>query len=410
MKQFSRSLFGIVGLSLCVAASADDWPQWRGPERTGISKETGLLKSWPASGPKQLWQIDTPSEGFAAASVVGDSIYLTGSSGGKSDRTGVLYALSLDGKIKWEHAYGSEWGKNYPMARTSPTVHEGNVYIYSGVGLATCVDAKTGEMKWSVDTFDDFGGKNITWGIAESPLIVDDKVIVHPGGSNASVVALDKKTGKTVWTTKGFSEKSAYCSPLVTVLGGRKIILTQTENHIVGIDAASGDVLWKVPQRNKYAVHPNTPVVFGDRVFIASGYGYGCQMLKLSADGSDASVLWTQKNMDNHFQGSLNIDGRIYGSASRGPLLCLNPDDGSVIYEIAEVKKAAILYADERIYAYDEKGGGVSLVKVTPTGYEVTGSFRVTVGNGPHWAHMALANGVLYVRHGKAFMAYDVKE
>lgn len=404
----NRHLSAIVlalALLPCSAAPADDWPQWRGPERTGLSKETGLLKAWPEGGPKPLWAIDTPGKGYAAASVVGETIYLTGTEG----RKGALYALDLSGKVKWRQVYGAEFTKSNPMSRTTPTVQDGSAYVYSGEGWAACFDAKTGKRTWAVDTFRVFRGRNIQWGIAESPLIVDGKFICHPGGPDAAVVALDKRTGKTVWTSKGLSDKSAYCSPIAVQVGSSQVILTQTENHIVGLDARSGKVLWKVPQRNRWAVHPNTPILFDGMVYISSGYRYGSQLLQLSDDGSKASPVWREKKLDNHHQGVLRIDGYIYGSSSGGRFYCLNPKDGSIVYQVKEVRKACIVYADERIYAYDERGGKVSLVQVSGKEYKLCGRFEISRGSGPHWAHPVVANGVLYIRHGEAFLAFDVK-
>ena len=387
------------------AASGDDWPQWRGPDRAGISKEKGLLQSWPEGGPGQLWAIETPGKGFAAPSVVGDTIYLTGSVG----KQGVLYALGLDGEVKWQQLYGAEWTKNYPLARTTPTVEDSSVYVYSGMGSAACFDAKTGKPKWVLNTMAEFRGKNITWGIAESPLIVGDLFICHPGGPDAAVVALDKKTGETAWTSKGLSDRSAYCSPIAVQVGPTKVIVTQTEAHVVGLDAKDGKVLWKVPQRNKHAAHANTPLFFDNLVYVSCGYGWGSQLIKLSADGRQAAQVWRERKLDNHHEGVLRIDGRIYGSNHRGRFQCLDPKDGGILYRVGGVRKASIVYADGRIYAYDERGGVVYLLAVTPTEGKVVGSFKIDKGSGPHWAHPVVANGVLYIRHGQAFMAYDVK-
>ena len=336
---------------------------------------------------------------------MGDTIYITGAEGGK----GVLYALDLAGKIKWKQPYGTVWTKSYPLSRCQPTVEDGKVYLHSSNGWASCFEAETGKKVWMFDTLKKFRGQNIQWGIAESPLIVGNLFICHPGGRDTAVVALDKKTGGPVWTTKGFSEKSAYCSPLLVRIDSSEQIVTQTEDHIVGIAADSGKVLWKSPQRNKYAVHPNTPVFFDNMIFISSGYGHGSQLLKLSADGSQAKQIWTQPKLDSHHEGVLLIDGYLYGSPSKRKLLCMDPKDGKVVYEVDEVRKASIVYADERLYSYDERGGVVTLLDVSPSGYKVMGQFEAAEGSGPHWAHPVVANGVLYIRHGEALTAYDVK-
>jgi len=395
----------VLGLAFTPAVVADDWPQWRGPDRTGISKETGLLKCWPEDGPKELWANQTLGKGFGSPSIVDGTIYLTGT----ERERGVLYALRLDGQVKWKQAYGTLFTRSYPVTRCTPTVEAGRVYVYSSGGCAACFDARSGERKWALDTLRKFDGRNIRWGIAESPLIAGELYICQPGGPDASVVALNKKTGRAVWTSKGLGERSAYCSPLLIRVGDMRQIVTQTEDHIVGLNAATGKVLWKAYQRNKYAAHPNTPLFFDNMIFVSSGYGHGSQLLKLSADGTKASQVWRERKLDCHHEGVLRIDGYMYGCPSRGRLLCMDPKDGKVLYLVKEVRKASITYADRRLYAYDEKGGGVSLVEVSCKGYKVHGQFSVKKGSGPHWAHPVVANGVLYLRHGEALMAYDVK-
>ena len=392
------------------AACAGDWPQWRGPDRDAISDETGLLQAWPEGGPPQAWVVQTPGEGYAAPAIVGNRIYITGSVDSGRERTGELYALSTtDGSVQWRTTYGPEWGRSYSMSRTTPTYVEGRLYLYSAMGTAACFDARTGERRWSVDTIERFGGQNIRWGIAESPLVLDNMFICHPGGPDSSVVALNAATGETVWTTRGLSEASAYCSPISHRLGDRTLIVTQTAENIVGIDAATGEVLWKSPQKNRYSVHPNTPVIFDDKVFISSGYGHGSQLLALKSNGLAVERVWAEGRLDSQFQGTLYVRGRLFGSRMRGPLVCLDPATGKTVYEASEVRKASILYADNRLYAYNEKGGTLLLLDVREDGYAVNGSTRVSAGDGPHWAHPALSRGMLYIRHGTALVAYNVK-
>lgn len=387
------------------AALSADWPQWRGPDRTGISRETRLLKDWPNDGPKKLWSIKTAGKGYGSPSVVGDTIYITGTEGNR----GLLYAIGLDGKLKWKQAYGSEWTRSHAQARSQPTIVDGLAYVYGGMGTAACLDAKTGKLKWSVDTLRKFKGRNIQWGIAESPLVFDDKFICHPGGPDAAVVALNRLTGETLWTTRGLSDKSSYCSPLLVTCGGTRQIITQTEKNIVGIEAETGKVLWLHPQRNRYGVHPNTPLSFDGMIFTSSGYGYGSTLLKLSADGRKASEIWRERKLDNHFQGVLYLGGLIYGSPSKGRLCCLEPKVGKVVFSAQDVRKAAIIFADSRLYAYDEMGGRVTLLEITPAEFKVRGSFAVTEGSGPHWSHPVVANGRLYIRRGEALLCYDVR-
>lgn len=403
----------LCGLGVLLACArgllGDDWPQWRGPDRTGVSAETGLLKQWPVDGPRELWSIETPGSGYAAPSVAGGTVYVTGSIGSKTERMGVLYALDLRGKTKWQVEYGAEWGASYEMARTTPTILDGAAYVCSGAGIASRFDVAGGAKVWSVDLLKRFGGKNIRWGIAESPLIVDGKMICHPGGKDAGVAALDCETGRTVWTSKGLSDSSAYCSPMAAQVGSRTLLVTQTEDHIVGLDAAAGAVLWRVAQRNKWAVHPNTPVFLDGKCFVSSGYGFGSHMLDLSPDGSKVTVLWYDRKLDNQFHGVIHVNERLYGASHAGPLLCVAPGDGEVVYSVREAHRGSILYADDRLYVHSEQGGLVQLLDVQPDRYTMCGSFRMTRGSGPHWAHPVVADGTLYIRRGSALVAYDVR-
>lgn len=400
--QIAVALIGLTGSTM-----ASDWPQWRGPNRDGISTEPGLLATWPEGGPAKLWQVDLPGEAYASATVADNTIFVTGSSGGKSDRCGGLYALETKtGAIRWQTTYGPEWSSSYELARTTPTVVQDHVYIISGLGLVACMETKNGKMVWQVDIMARFKGQNIGWGIAESPLIYDNKIICHPGGPDAAVAALDARTGTTVWTSKGLSDKSAYCSPIVLNVDDRKQLITQTENNVVGIDPVTGAVLWKHGHRNQYAVHPNTPLVFdGNKVFVSSGYGYGAEALSIK--GATAERIWHCKQADNHFQGFMLVGGRLICPGG-GSINCLDTQIGKVVYRVNETKKPQITMTTSGLIAYDENGR-VWLLDMRADNYTVKGSLKVDFGNGQHWSTPTVANGVLYIRHGKVLAAYDLR-
>ncbi len=393
-----------------MVVSAGDSPQWRGEQRTGVQDEQDLLKTWPEGGPALLWKIETAGEGYAAPSVVGKRIYVTGSLERDGKRRGFLYALDSAGKELWATDYGAEWAKSYEMARSTPAIVKDLAYLCSGMGEFACVDAMKGGIVWSVDLFDRFSGRNVRWGLAESPLVVDGKVICHPGGPDAAVVALNAKTGATEWQSKGLDDKSAYCSPAVATFGGVEQIVTHTDSRVVGLAVKNGELLWQLPHKNRYGVHPNTPVLLdGHRVVVSSGYGHGTEGIEIGEDGRSASQVWSAKRPDNHFQGMVAIDGRVYASAGGGPLMCLDGKDGHVLYDVKEVKKAALVAAGTQLIAYADKSGAVTLVNARPDGYSIGGSFKVDYGDGPHWAHPVIANGVLYVRHGRVLAAYAIK-
>ncbi len=385
---------------------ADDWPQWRGPQRDGISREKNLLSEWPEGGPRKLWSVEGLGQGFSTVSVIGNRIYTTG----VIDKVGKLIAIQDDGKLLGKSSYGSDSvdGGGYPGSRSTPTIQDGRVFLMSGTGILTCFDEKSGQQQWQVDTFKEFGGRQLRWNVAESVLVDGKRVICTPGGPEALVVALDVATGKPVWTTKGLDCKSAYCSPILVEHNGHRVILTMVEFGAVGIDADTGKLLWKSAHKNKYAVHAATPVYADGRVIFSSGYGQGTEMLTIAADAKSVNSAWEQKVLDNHHGSIVLLGGNLYGTNDRG-LVCLDTTTGKERWIEGKAGKGSITVAEGMIYAYSEKGQ-LSLIKPGPTGATLKGSFKVTEGSDQHWAHPVVANGRLYIRHGNVLMAYDVSK
>ena len=296
--------------------------------------------------------------------------------------------------------------------RGTPTVDKDAIYVMSGHGRVVGFNAKTGKRKWAVDTMKKFGARQIRWGITESLLVVDEKLICTPGGKNAGVVALNKKTGKTIWVCKQLSDPSGYCSPILIRRGGLQIIVTLTAKGLVGIDAKTGRLLWKKGRKVSYDIHAVSPVYEDGRIYVTSGYGgERGAMFELSKDGKAITPKWTDKKLDCQHNGTFVHEGYVYGTSHknmRGNWLCLNLETGQVAAEIPAVRKASIIYADGMIYGYGENGT-VGLVKASPTDFRLVSSFKVTKGKREHWAHPTVAHGRLYIRHGKTLMAYDIR-
>jgi len=399
---------GSTGSAAPSAVSQMNWPQFRGPNRDGKSAETGLLKKWPQDGPKLLWSTEGLGAGYSTVSIADGIIYTTGI----VDKEGVLFALDMAGKLKWKQSYGSEWTKSYGSARCTPTVDQGNVYVISGVGAVSCFDAKTGDKKWAFDAFNEFAGKFPLWGMAESPLIYENKLICTPGGEKAAIVALDKETGKTIWSSESIGEKSSYCSPLLIERGGRNIIVTTLEKSIVGLEAETGKIMWS-DKFGKKGTNPVTPIYYDGCIYKTSGYDDGSVMYELSDDGSKLTRKWTDKVLDNHHGGVVEVEGYIYGTNWKGnpdgDWICLDWNTGKVMYETEWLGKGSITYADGMLYCYEEKQGTVGLVKATPEKFELVSSFKVPMGTEQHWAHPVILDGTLYIRHGDTLMAYDIK-
>ena len=396
------AVFVVLAVSV---AGAVDWPQFRGPTRDGLSPETGLMKKWPAGGPKELWSLDGLGVGFASVAVVDGMVYTTGLIG----KEGILFAFDVEGKPKWKVVYGPEWTGAHPGVHTTPTIDGDRLYLMSGMGRIACHNAKTGEHIWHRDTLQEFSGKNIRWGIAESVLIDGEKVICTPGGRGASVVALNKMTGQTIWTSKGLGEPSGYCSPIAVDAGSKRIVLTLLQQSLVGIDISNGKVLWTHPHKVRYDINAVTPAYINGKIYVTNGYRQGGSMFELSADGTSVEKKWSEKSLDVHHGGVVVVDGLIHGASTGGTWYCLEPATGDVKFSAGLVGKGSVIYVDGLIYGYGENGK-VGLIKINQDGYEMVSSFDVTKGTAEHWAHPAVSNGRLYIRHGDALMCYDIKE
>ena len=394
------------------SARAADWPQFRGPNRDGKSSETGLLKKWSKDGPKLLWSVDGLGIGFSSAAVADGYVYTTGMT--SEDKQGILFAYDLKGTEKWKKSYGPEWKGSHKGVRTTPTIDGDRLYVMSGYGNLVCFNAKTGDKNWQINTLEKFDGKNIKWGIAESLLIFDNKLICTPGGTDATVVALDKMTGKTIWTTKGLSETSAYCSPVVVKRNGKRLIATMVQKSIVLIEPESGKVIVRMPHVGKHFISAVSPIYKDGLVYGTSGYGVGGEMYELSADTTGYTQKWTDKNLDCHHGGLILLGGNVHGSnhkgqgGNKGSWICLELASGKVKYSGKLVGKGSVIFAEGLLYCYGESGM-VGLVKATDAGYELISSFEVTKGTDEHWAHPSISDGKLYIRHGDAMMVYDIK-
>jgi outer membrane protein assembly factor BamB len=397
-------LTGII-IAVSMQLISQEMVQWRGKNRDGIYYEKGLLKTWPAEGPKLLWHYNSLGDGHASAAVTTDRVYTSGT----ADGNGFVLALDHSGKKIWQTEYGKEWTESYEGIRSTPIIESNKLYIMSGHGLITCMDAKSGAILWKVDLMATYGGRNIQWGVTENLLIEAEKLICTPGGPDANIIALNKDNGKLIWKSKGNGELSAYCSPQLIKLGQKSLIVTHTANHILGLNLADGAVLWKFPWPNRYAVHPNTPLYKDGKLFCSSGYGQGSVMLQLAADGSSVKELWTNKTLDNHVGGFVLVNGKIYGAgnASR-KWVCLDWETGNEIgTSTFSSRQGNIIYADGMLYCYSEDGN-VYLSEAAANGFNIVGKFKVPYGEKQHWAHLVIHNKKLYVRHGSSLMVYSI--
>ena len=394
---------------LVSAVSAADVTQFRGADRMGAYPDVGLLKSWPAGGPPVAWVADGLGKGFSSPVVVDDTIYLPGTLG-ESD--GYIFMLDLDGQVKGKIAYGKETlDSRAPGSRSTPTLDGKRMYMLSGLGVVTCHTVPDGKLLWQRNVLEAFGGKNIRWSLAESVLVDGDRVICTPGGPDASVVALDKMTGATVWTSKGLSDGASYCSPDIIEHRGRRILVTETAKLVVGLDAETGELLWTHDHPTDYDIHQVTPIYGDGLLYYSGGYGSGGGALALSDDGSSVTPVWTDETLDCQHHGVVLVDGYLYGTGhqSRQGLTCLEMATGKLMWTTREVSQGVVVYADGMLYVYEgPKEGVMNLVKASPDSLQRTGTFEVTLGSKEHWAHQVIAGKRLYVRHGDVLIAYDI--
>ncbi len=395
----------ITGFLAFNSVRAQEPTTWRGPGSTGIYHETGLLKTWPANGPEIVWHFDELGDGFSSPVFANGKIFVSAA----VNNIGYIYALTLDGKLIWKATYGEEWIENFPGARATPTIVGEMVYIYSGTGVVNCLNANNGQLIWKKDVMKDLGGQNITWGVTETLVIDGDKIFVTVGGTTNNVVALNRLNGQLIWSSKGEGEKSAYCTPLLIKLPSRKLLVTMTEKHIIGLDATTGVMLWSYGQTNQWAVHANTPIFYNNGLFCFSGYGQGGVRLDLNGDGSQVTKAWFSQKLDSRIGGAVVIDGYIYGSGDNTrDWQCTDWKTGEQKYASQAIGKGNIISADGMLYCYSEKGE-LALVPASPQGFNIAGKTKVELGNSQHWAHLVINNGLLYVRHGKSLIAYKIK-
>lgn len=386
-----------------VAQVSADWPQWRGPNRDGISKETGLLKQWPEQGPPLVWKATGAGGGYSSLSVANGRLYTMGL---RSDREFVIAFDIATGKEVWATPHGGAYRDSRGDGpRGTPTFEGGRLYSLGGNGDLSSIDAKTGKIIWSMNVLQKFGGENIGWGISESPLVIGEKVIVNAGGPGASVVALNKKDGTLIW--KSQNDKAGYSSGMPVQIGDTTQVVFFTHTRAVGLDLKDGKLLWDYPRAANNVANVATPIIRGNRVFISSDYGTGAGMVEIKADGKAQEVYFT-KDMRNHHSSSILIGDHLYGFSS-SVLTAMRFDTGEIAWRDRSVGKGSLVFADGHLYALSENGV-VGLIEATPKGYVEKGRFRIQQDSLPTWTHPIVVGGRLYLRDQGTIYAYDVRE
>ncbi len=415
-----RSILLIPAVALL--ATAADWPQWRGPDRTAISSETGLLKEWPKDGPKLLWQNADIGDGYATPSVVGERLYLLSNRGMENE---FVQALSVrDGKPVWTTHLGAVGSPNqsppYPMARSTPSVEGDLLYALSSDGDIACLETATGKIRWQKNVRAEFGGKPGKWAYSESPLIDGDVLVVTPGGADATIVALNKHSGAVIWKSAvPGGDAAAYSSAIVIEAAGHKQYVQFLDKGVVGVDAKTGQFLWRYAKTSGGPANIPTPIFHDGYVYSANARRFGGGLVQLhgTAEGVTAEEVYFERDVPNTLGGQVLLAGYLYGANPKG-MVAAEFTTGKIKWQAPCVGPAATIYADGLLFVHGENGD-VALVDATPEAYREKGRF--TPGGQPShsktgqsrdekaWAPPVVSNGRLYIRDLGTLWCYNVK-
>jgi len=403
---FTVSLALVAVTSAQQPAAPAEWFQWRGPNRDGISQETGLLQQWPKLGPRLAWRANGLGNGYSSFSTSGGRLYTLGARGG------IEYVIALDrasGKKAWEVQNGQRFQNDRGDGpRSTPTVDGDRLYVLGGSGDLTCLESATGKKIWSINIVQKFGGVNPYWGYSESPLIVGDRILVNTGGRRAGIVAVSKADGSTLW--QQHNDGAGYSSPMLMRTGSLNQVIFFTEDRAMAVDPRDGRLLWSYNKANNGTANIATPIVRGTHVFVSSDYGTGGALLDVRAAGNlaTANEVYFTRDMRNHHASSVLVGENLYGFSS-SILTALAFETGKTLWRDRSVGKGSLIYADNRLYLYSEDGV-VGLAEASPAAYREHGRFTLQQqSNLPTWSHPIIAGGVLVIRDQDNVYGYDVK-
>ena len=385
-----------------------DWPEFHGPGRTNMSAEKGLLQQWPEGGPRLLWKYSECGEGYSGVSIAQGMIFTAGD----FDDAEMLVALDPHGKLLWKASNGQAWRGASPGSRTTPTYDDGAVYQMNPHGRLAAYEARSGKPIWTVDLKSQFDAQYGVWGLAENLIVDSGKVLCMAGGSKGRVVALDQRTGKTVWANTEIEHTAAYCSPVVVNYGGTPQLLTMTQKSVVGLDVETGKLLWSAPFVPKSPQNALTPVFHDGYVFVACGHSSGGTLFKIDLPSRGATEVWHRDDLDNCHGGAILVDGKLYGCGCRQGgknFYCVDFLTGETRKLDKTLGKVGISWADGMLYCLNHQGM-MYLLAVTPDGFEIASQFDL--GKKPansYLAHPVVCGGRLYLRCDQQLFVYDIR-
>lgn len=413
---------------------AEDWPQYRGPRRDDVSSEKGLLQSWPGGGPHWAWTYTEAGVGYSGPAVVGNRLYTLGGRG----ETEYLIALDIPATTErkvsaaWATAIGETFdfqGNKWSAGPSStPTVDGDSVYALGGRGDLICVEATSGKERWRKNLPQELeaqvnpiggGPKNLGWGFTWSPLVDGDRLVCVPGGPKGTVAALDKRTGDLLWQSAEVTDQAAYTSPMLATIAGVRQYVVLTNKHVVGVDAATGRVLWSYLRAPAYSTEVvNSPIVHDSLVYVTVGAGQGCDLVRVTREGEtfQVSEVYRNRNMTNHHGNVLLKDDHLFGYSQGKGWICQSLLTGEVVWgDKQKLGAGSVTYADGRLYCYGEEDGTMVLLAASGTGWEEKGRFQLPQQSklrkpgGKIWTPPVVANGKLFVRDQELLFCFDVR-
>lgn len=385
--------------------------EFRGPERTGIYNESNLLKEWPENGPELIWKYEGLGKGYAAPVVFNDKIFVNG----EQDSTSFLFAFDLKGQLLWKTSNGKEFmgegfSSTYPGSRSTPTVVNDLVYATSGMGRIACFETATGKELWAVNIVEDFGSEVPYFGYAESVIVDDEKVYSFVGDDKNNMVALNRFTGETVWSSEALKDTFSYCSPVLVNLTERSVIVTHSRHHIYAVDCSNGEVLgtyfWEGYEYD--GEHCNPPVYADGSIYFIGNdeKGKGAIKLELGENGESLKEVWFNNKIMNNFNGYVKADNHLFTTVKGNWLKALADESGEVTDSV-KVATGSMISADNMFFCYG-MNGDMNLVQYKENEFKVTGNFKIREGDGQHFSHPVIKNGILYIRHGNTLVAYKI--
>ena len=389
-----------VCLSVVMVFGAD-WPYWHGPDKNNIAPDTGINKDWSARPPQQLWRVALSDKGYAGPSVAEGKVFIMDHQGDQD----IMRAFNLGtGEEVWRFSYQDLGKANEGFTRATPTYSGGKLYTISHLGKVHCLDAATGEKVWMRDMRAEFGGRKPHWGWAGSALVDGAKVVICPGGDNASVAALNKDSGETIWAGGG-SDLPGYATPVKATINGQDQYVVFTGISLIGVSVDGGPALWRVPWANKAKVNAATPIVAGNHIFITSDYGRGCAVVVVEPQG--AAIKWENKEVRAHFSSPVYYNDAVFANSNPGHLVCLNAATGGVIWKQQGFEKGGLVAVDGVLIAMDGKRGDLVMVNATADGYQELG--RIKPLGGQSWTAPIITGGKLIIRNHSALACLDLK-